>query len=121
MSVQRYITSPKTHKRILVGGPTYQKLLKSDKYRDLVIASPESLSKRSPKKSPKKSKGCSNAEKYKNVPEDLFCGPEGGSCPGTFPVNTKRRSKAALAYARHAPNPEGIRQCVRRISAKKGW
>ena len=63
-------------------------------------------------------KGCSNKGKYKDVPSDLFCGPEGGSCPGTFPVNTTARARAALAYARYAPNPEGIRRCVKRKTEK---
>jgi hypothetical protein len=52
--------------------------------------------------------------KYKDVPADLFCGPDGGYPPGTYPVNTKTRCIAALSYARHAPNPCGIAECVRR-------
>jgi len=53
--------------------------------------------------------GGSNAGKYKTGP---FCGPSGGAPKGTYPVNTKARAIAALAYARHAPNPSGIRRCV---------
>ena len=53
--------------------------------------------------------GGSNAGKYKKGP---FCGPAGGAPKGTYPVNTVKRAKAALAYARHAPNPSGIRNCV---------
>jgi hypothetical protein len=53
--------------------------------------------------------GGSNAGKYKTGP---FCGPSGGAPKGTYPVNTKARAVAALAYARHAPNPSGIRACV---------
>ena len=65
--------------------------------------------------------GCSNRGKYKNVDPKFFCGPSGGACDGTYPVNTKARARAALAYARHAPNPQGIRNCVRRISRQQGW
>ena len=42
----------------------------------------------------------------------LFCGPAGGYPAGTYPVNTKERCSSALRYARHAPNPCGIAQCV---------
>lgn len=80
-------------------------------------------SKTSSPKRPTKSKshGCSNVGKYKNVPSELFCGPEGGSCPGTYPVNTPGRARAALSYARYAPNPEGIKKCARRVAQSKGW
>jgi hypothetical protein len=56
-----------------------------------------------------KKAGGSNAGKYKSGP---FCGPSGGAPKGTYPVNTKARAIAALSYARHAPNPAGIRKCV---------
>lgn len=110
---QIYIKSPKTGRLIKVGGPTYQKLSKSKKYGPI-------LSK-SPKVKNKTLKGCSNVGKYPKVAVDEFCGPEGGSCPGTYPVNTRGRARAALAYARHAPDPEGIKNCVRRKSSEKGW
>jgi len=44
--------------------------------------------------------------------EGPFCGPSGGAPAGTYPVGTKKRARAALAYARHAPNPGGIKACV---------
>ena len=53
--------------------------------------------------------GGSNAGKYKKGP---FCGPSGGAPKGTYPVNTRKRAVAAIAYARHAPNPSGIKACV---------
>lgn len=110
-----YIISPKTGRSIKVGGPTYEKLLKSQKWslqlKNASRASPPGLTTR----------GCSNIGKYPNVPKHLFCGPEGGSCPGTYPANTKGRARAALAYSRYAPNPEGIKSCVRRIKKEKGW
>lgn len=71
--------------------------------------------------SPTKTHGCSNVGKYKGVSPDLFCGPEGGSCPGTYPVNTRKRMKAAISYARYAPYPEGIKSCARKIAKEKGW
>lgn len=68
-----------------------------------------------------KRRGCSNQGKYPNVPADLFCGPAGGACQGTYPVNTPGRAIAAMSYARHAPNPEGIRACARKVAKQKGW
>lgn len=60
--------------------------------------------------------------KYKNIPKNEFCGKYGGEkCEYTYPVNTPKRAIAAMSYARHAPNPEGIRRCVRHHSEKKGW
>lgn len=55
------------------------------------------------------------------IPRNLFCGPAGGARPGSFPVNTPRRAVAALSYARKAPNPEGIKGCVKKIAVRKGW
>lgn len=54
--------------------------------------------------------GGSNAGKYKT--KGPFCGPAGGAPKGTYPVNTRARAIAAIAYARHAPNPSGIKSCV---------
>lgn len=54
-------------------------------------------------------KGGSNEGKYKSGP---FCGPSGGAPKGTYPVNTRTRAIAAVAYARNAPNPSGIKACV---------
>ena len=65
--------------------------------------------------------GCSNQGKYPDVPKKYFCGPAGGACPGTYPVNTPGRARAAKAYARHAPNPEGIKKCADRIAKREGW
>lgn len=114
-----YVMSPKTGKEIKVGGSTYLDLASSPKWQHKLVNSPIHFKKTSPRKKAKP--GCSNQGKYKNVPEHLFCGPEGGSCPGTYPVNSPGRARSALAYARHAPNPEGIRKCVRRIEKEKGW
>ena len=59
----------------------------------------------------RKKAGGSNAGKYKSGP---FCGPAGGAPAGTYPVNTMKRARAALAYARNAPNPSGVKACVHR-------
>ena len=56
--------------------------------------------------------GSSNIGKYKNVSKGDFAGPSGGAAPGTYPINTRKRAIAALAYARNAPNPAGIRKRV---------
>lgn len=61
-----------------------------------------------------KKAGGSNVGKYKNVKKGSFCGPSGGAPAGSFPVNTKKRARAALAYARNAPKPSGIKACVKR-------
>lgn len=52
-------------------------------------------------------KGESNAFKYKGVAKKNFAGPD-----ETFPINTMKRAKAALAYAHNAKDPESIRRSV---------
>lgn len=59
-----------------------------------------------------KKPGSSNIGEYKTVKKSDFAGPSGGSAPGTYPINTKKRARAALAYARNAPNPAGIKKAV---------
>lgn len=49
---------------------------------------------------------------YRTLPQSVFCGSAGGASPRSYPVDTESRCRAALSYARHAPNPEGIRQCA---------
>lgn len=66
----------------------------------------------------RKKPGGSNVGKYGRVASKNFCGPAGGAPKGSFPVNTAKRRHAALAYARNAPNPEGIRRCVARHAGK---
>jgi hypothetical protein len=58
----------------------------------------------------RKKPGGSNVGKYKGVKS--FAGPAGGAPKGSFPINTKKRAKAALAYAHNAPNPSGIKAAV---------
>ncbi len=70
--------------------------------------------KRGEEKKLEKKPGGSNVGEYKKVGKKDFCGPSGGSPKGSYPVNSKKRCKAALAYAHNAPNPSGIRSCVKR-------
>jgi len=56
--------------------------------------------------------GCSNKGKYDKVGSSNFAGPAGGSCAGTFPVNTIERARSALRHAHYAPKPQGIRNFV---------
>lgn len=58
--------------------------------------------------------GGSNVGKYKGVGKKSFAGPAGGAPKGSFPINTRKRAISALAYARHAPKPGGIRAAVKR-------
>jgi hypothetical protein len=68
----------------------------------------------SPKKAAKmrKKPGGSNVGEYKNLPASDFAGPAGGAPKGSYPINTKKRAKAALSYAHNAPNPAGIKKKV---------
>lgn len=59
-----------------------------------------------------KKPGGSNVGTYKNVPAKEFAGTAGGAPKGSYPINTEKRAKAALAYAHNAPNPEGIKKKV---------
>jgi len=56
--------------------------------------------------------GGSNVGKYKNVKESEMAGTAGGAPKGSYPINTEKRAKAALAYAHNAPNPAGIKAKV---------
>lgn len=58
--------------------------------------------------------GGSNVGEYKDVSKKNFAGPSGGAPSGSYPINTKKRAKAALAYAHNAPNPSGIKRAVYR-------
>src|SRR5271168_3810942 len=58
--------------------------------------------------------GGSNVGKYKTVKKSSFAGTKGGAPKGSFPINNRKRAKAALAYAHNAPNPAGIRAAVKK-------
>ena len=66
-----------------------------------------------------KKPGGSNVGEYKKVSKKSFCGPSGGAPKGSYPVDSKKRCKAALAYAHNAPNPSGIKACVKRKCGSK--
>ena len=55
----------------------------------------------------RKKPGMSNLGEYPKVKPSDFAGPD-----GTYPINTRKRAIAALAYARNASNPEAIRRAV---------
>lgn len=50
-----------------------------------------------------------------------FVGPAGGAPAGSYPVTNPGQWHAALAYARHAPNPAGIKAAANRIARARGW
>lgn len=56
--------------------------------------------------------GGSNVGKYKGVKQSAMAGTAGGAPKGSYPINTKKRAQAALAYAHNAPNPAGIKSKV---------
>lgn len=60
----------------------------------------------------KKKPGGSNVGKYKSVKSSDMASKAGGAPEGSFPINTRKRAKAALAYAHNAPNPSGIKAAV---------
>lgn len=60
----------------------------------------------------RKRKGSSNAGKYKTVSPKEFAGTAGGASKYSYPINTKKRGRAALAYAHNAPKPAGIKMAV---------
>jgi len=64
--------------------------------------------------SARKKKGGSNIGQYKTVKKKDFAGPSGGAPAGTFPMNTLKRAKNALARAHFAPDPDGIKRAVYR-------
>jgi len=70
------------------------------------------------KSKPQEKAGGSNVGKYKGVKS--FCGPAGKAPSGSYPVNTCKRVKAALSYARHAPQPEKVKACARRAGERMG-
>jgi hypothetical protein len=62
----------------------------------------------------RKGKGSGSAGKYKTVSPKEFVGKAGGASKYSFPVNSIKRARNALARAHFAPNPEGIKAAVYR-------
>lgn len=81
------------------------------KKKDVLIEKGVRVSKKK-KEEMKKKPGGSNVGEYKKIAAADFAGPAGGAPKGSFPINTKKRAKAALAYAHNAPNPAGIKAKV---------
>lgn len=79
--------------------------------KKVVIGKGKELSKEKVKKDHMKAGG-SNVGKYKKVPTKDFAGPAGGAPEGSYPINSRKRAKAALAYAHNAPHPSGIKKAV---------
>lgn len=77
---------------------------------------------RSQEKRLEKKPGGSNVGEYKSVSKKDFAGTSGGAPKGSYPINTLKRAKAALAYAHNAPRPAGIKRAVQKKypSLKKG-
>jgi len=79
--------------------------------KEVKIASNKSVP-RGKEEAMKKKPGGSNVGKYKNVKTSEMAGKAGGAPAGSYPINTEKRAKAALAYAHNAPNPAGIKAAV---------
>lgn len=58
--------------------------------------------------------GGGSTGKYKTVAKGDFAGKAGGTSPFSFPINTIKRARNALARAHFAPNPAGIKRAVYR-------
>jgi len=78
-------------------------------------------SKEAVKKAKKKPGGSNVGEERETsgAKEGPFCGPAGGAPKGSFPVTSDKQGRSAKAYARHAPDPEGVKRCVDRVLGKK--
>lgn len=99
------LVNPKTGRNILVGGKTHADLIERGilpVYRPI-----------------REGAGGSNVKKYRkeHLSEKDFC----GTVPGSFPVNTEKRAKAALSYARNDPNPERVKRCAREKAKVMHW
>jgi hypothetical protein len=128
ISEVKTVINPETGRRILVGGPTWLKLMtenkninfkKDSKKSPLAKLSHDEAKKKGIVTKIKKLPGCSTFGKYKEE-DGPFCGPEGKACEKTFPVGTKSRVNAAIRYAREAPKPEGIIRCAVRKGLQQG-
>ena len=71
----------------------------------------------------RKEPGGSNVGKKRKTSgakEGPFCGPSGGAPAGSYPITNCKQVAAAKSYARHAPNPSGIKACASRIGKRLG-
>jgi hypothetical protein len=58
---------------------------------------------------------------YSHIPPSQFAGKYGGAYWGSYPIPDSNHAIRALIYARHAPNPQGIRDHVLKVAKRKGW
>ena len=67
--------------------------------------------------------GASDARKWQlHLPKKThYCGPAGGAAKTSYPVNTEKRCRAALSYARFAKRPCGVVGCALAQARRKGW
>jgi hypothetical protein len=85
--------------------------IKKSKSKKVTVAKGVKIKKGAEEKMRSKA-GSSNAGKYKKVEPKDFAGASGGASKFSYPINTKKRARAALAYAHNAPNPGGIQKKV---------
>jgi hypothetical protein len=57
---------------------------------------------------------------YRNIPAKAFC-LKGNNGRLSFPVDSQKRCRAALAYARYAPNPAAVVRCAMAKAKAMGW
>jgi len=60
----------------------------------------------------RKRPGGGSTGKYKDVAPGKFAGKSGGTSPYSFPIDSIKRARNALARAHYAPNPSGVRSAV---------
>ncbi|AMQ10987.1 hypothetical protein [Brazilian marseillevirus] len=104
------LVNPETGRNILYGGKTHMMLLKRG---ILPREEPFHLTKK------RTLPGASNVKKYRkeHLKTSEFC----GTVPGSFPVNTERRARAAIAYARNDMNPERVKKCAYSKAKREDW
>jgi hypothetical protein len=75
-------------------------------------------------KAARKRPGGSNVDRNRKTSkagQGPFVGPSGGAPAGSYPVTNRKQWAAAKSYARHAPNPAGIKAAADRVARKRGW
>jgi len=58
---------------------------------------------------------------YLSLKQNAFCGEICGYKPRSFPVDTEKRCRAALSYARYADDPQCIRECALEKAKAHDW
>ena len=107
-----YIINPLTQRQVRIGSRTY---------RELGEALDKTKSKSLSNQKKEYNKVRKTESRYRGLKPSDYCGPAGGDQPKTYPVTNEEECRAALTYARYAPNPEGIRQCALAKAKQHGW